>query len=224
MPAALTHTTAATLWRAAVISASRNFRARPPLPTQSAATRVSPSAALTWMLPRKRMTYRKPRLSRNSNSLTSPKPRSARIVTATPSGSQRLQAGQAQVLEIVALVLQFVLVDGQPEERRGPAVAGDEMQRERGLIVGVEVGPVHRHHNLAPLAHDLANPRTEQLPGDHARVAQQPIDLFDRGLGEQSTRLRERLADQGNRERKPRSSPRAFHWPKTARAWRANRR
>jgi len=36
------------------------------LPTQSAASRVSPSAALTWMLPRKRMTYRKPRLSRNS--------------------------------------------------------------------------------------------------------------------------------------------------------------
>ncbi len=35
------------------------------------------------------------------------------------------------------------------------------MQREGGLIVGVEVGPVHRHHDLAPLAHDLANPRTE---------------------------------------------------------------
>ncbi len=80
-------------------------------------------------------------------------------------GRQRLQAGQAQVLEIIALVFQFVLVDGQPDERRGPSVAGDEMQRERGLIVGVEVGPVHRHHDLAPLAHDLANPRTEQLPG-----------------------------------------------------------
>ena len=87
MPAAFTHTTAPTLWRAAVISASRNKRARPPLPTQSAASRVSPSTALTWMLPRKRMTYRKPKLSKNSNNLTSPKPRSARTVTATPSGS-----------------------------------------------------------------------------------------------------------------------------------------
>src|SRR5271165_6053719 len=87
MPAAFTHTTAPTLWRAAVTSALDNLRARPPLPTQSAAGRVSPSAALTWMSPRKRMTYRKPKLSRNSNSLTSPKPRSARIVTTTPSGS-----------------------------------------------------------------------------------------------------------------------------------------
>src|SRR5271166_6764461 len=43
IPTAFTHTTAPTLWRAAVISASRNLRARPPLPTQSAANRVSPS-------------------------------------------------------------------------------------------------------------------------------------------------------------------------------------
>jgi hypothetical protein len=57
IPAAFTHTTAPTLWRAAVISASCNLRARPPSPTQSTANRVSPSAALTWMLPRKRMTY-----------------------------------------------------------------------------------------------------------------------------------------------------------------------
>jgi len=54
--------------------------------------------------------------------------------------------------------LQLVLVDGQPDQRRGPAVAGDEMQRERRLIVGVEIGPVHRHDDLAPLAHDLVNP------------------------------------------------------------------
>ena len=120
---------------------------------------------------------------------------------------ERLQPGQAQVLEIVALVLQFVLVDGQPEERGGPSVAGDEMQRERGLVVGVEVGPVHRHDDLAPLAHHLANPRGEQVPGDHARVAQQAIDLFDRGLGEQSARLRERLPDQGNCERRPGHHP-----------------
>ena len=109
-------------------------------------------------------------------------------------GQERLQARQAQVLEIVALVFQFVLVDGELEERRGPSVAGDEMQRERGLIVGVGISPVHRHHDLAPRAHDRADPRTEQVPGDYARVAQQPVDLFDRRLGEQATRPRERLA------------------------------
>ena len=53
MPAAFTHTAAPTFWRAAEISASRNFCARPPLPTQSAASRVSASAAVTWMLPAK---------------------------------------------------------------------------------------------------------------------------------------------------------------------------
>ena len=73
-------------------------------------------------------------------------------------GQERLQARQAQVLEIVALVFQFVLVDGEPEERRGSSVAGDEMQREGGLIVGVEVGPVHRHNDLVPRSHGFANP------------------------------------------------------------------
>ena len=81
------------------------------------------------------------------------------------------------------------------------------MRRERGLIVGVEIGPVHSHHDLAPYAHDLANPRTKQVPGDHARVAQQPVDLFDRRLGEQPTRLRERLTDQGHRKRRPGHDP-----------------
>ena len=86
-------------------------------------------------------------------------------------------------------------------------MAGDEMQRERGLIVGVEIGPVHRHHNLAPRAHGLPNPRIEQVPGDHARVAHEPVDLFDRRLGEQATRLRERLTDQRNRKRRPGHDP-----------------
>jgi len=81
------------------------------------------------------------------------------------------------------------------------------MQRERGLIVVVEIGPVHRHHDLAPPAHDLANPGPEQVPGDHARVAQQPVDLLDRGPGEQSPRLCERLTDQRNRKRRPAHDP-----------------
>ena len=39
-----------------LIRASRSVRARPPLPTHSAAGLLCPSAAVTWMLPRKRMT------------------------------------------------------------------------------------------------------------------------------------------------------------------------
>src|SRR5208282_4466239 len=54
---ALVHPRIAAVRRASWPVATTDFRSMP----QSAARRVSPSAALTWMLPRKRMTYRKPR-------------------------------------------------------------------------------------------------------------------------------------------------------------------
>ena len=44
-------------------------------------------------------------------------------------------------------------------------MAGDEVQRERGLVVGVEVGPVHRHDDLAPLAHHLATHEANKSQG-----------------------------------------------------------
>src|SRR5208283_1463631 len=47
-------------------------------------------------------------------------------------GQDRLQTRQAEVFDVVALVLQFVLVDRQPQQRRRPAVAGEEVQSERG--------------------------------------------------------------------------------------------
>src|ERR1019366_463391 len=47
---ALPQTTAPTLCRPAVTSASRSLRARPPLPTHAAAGRVCPSAALTGLV------------------------------------------------------------------------------------------------------------------------------------------------------------------------------
>src|SRR5271165_1591653 len=205
IPTAFTHTTAPTLWRAAVISASRNLRARPPLPTQSAARRVSPSAALTWTPPRKRMTQSKPKLSRNANSLTSPKPRSARIVTATPSGRSSFRRDRHRSSKSLRWFFNSSL--STVSQRSGVALPWRVTRCSASVAVGVKVGPVHRHDHLAPHAHDLANPRTEQFPRDHARIAQQPIDLFDGGLGEQSTRLRERLPDHGNRKRRPSHDP-----------------
>src|SRR3954452_12742286 len=53
---AWTQTTAPTCRPFAVTRASRSLRARPDLPTHSAAGRVSPCASVTWMLPRKRIT------------------------------------------------------------------------------------------------------------------------------------------------------------------------
>jgi hypothetical protein len=122
-------------------------------------------------------------------------------------GQHLLQAGQAEVFEVVALVLQFVLVDRQPQERRRPAVAGDEAQSQRRLIVGAEIGPVHRHDDRLALAHHLANPRREKLPHDDPGVAQQAVNLFDRVSVRKTARLRQRMPDDRNGQRRPRHNP-----------------
>jgi hypothetical protein len=110
------------------------------------------------------------------------------------------QPRQTQVLVVVAAVLQFVLRHGQPQQRRSPAMACDEVQGERRLIVGVEICPVHRHDNLLARANDFPDPEREHLPDDDAAIAQQPIDLFDGVLVEETARLRQRMADDRDRQ------------------------
>ena len=122
-------------------------------------------------------------------------------------GQDRLQTRQAEVFEAVALVLQFVFVDRQPQERRRPAVTRDEAQSQRGLIVAVEIGPIHRHDDRLALAHDLARPWREQVPYDDPGVAQQAIDLFDRVSVRQTARLRQRVPDDRNGQRRSRQNP-----------------
>src|SRR3954454_20279616 len=60
---------------------------------------------------------------------------------ATARRQQFRQALQAGVLVGTALVLEFVLPDAQPEQRRCPAMAGDRAQHQRHLIVEAEIGP-----------------------------------------------------------------------------------
>jgi hypothetical protein len=74
-------------------------------------------------------------------------------------------------------------------------VAHHQAQSELGLIVGVEIGPIHRHHDRLALAYDLARPWREQVPYDDPGVAQQAIDLFDRVSVRQTARLRQRMPD-----------------------------
>jgi transposase len=78
----------------------------------------------------------------------------------------------------------------------------DEVQGERGLVVMVEIGPVHRHKNVPRRADLMRHPARETVPRVDAGVAQHPVDLFDRVLGDQALRLRERLSDQRHRERR----------------------
>jgi len=116
------------------------------------------------------------------------------------SGQNLRQTGEAQVLEIVALVPQLVLQHRQPQQGRRPAVIGDKAQGQCRLIVGVEIRPVHGDDNGFALADDLRDPGGEHVPHNDAPVAQQAIDLLDGVLAQQAARLGQGLADDRHRE------------------------
>src|SRR5271154_3354379 len=80
-------------------------------------------------------------------------------------------------------------------------MASDEVQGERRRIVSVEIGPIHGDDDLLAWADDFPHPGREYLPDDDASIAQQPIDLFDRVLVDEAARLRQRMADDRDRQR-----------------------
>jgi hypothetical protein len=55
------------------------------------------------------------------------------VIPCDALGQRLLQAVEASVLEVIALDLQFVLVDREPDERRGSCVVRHEMQREGSI-------------------------------------------------------------------------------------------
>lgn len=121
---------------------------------------------------------------------------------------QRLgQAAQAGVRVVVAPGRDLVFPDGKPDQRRGPAVAGDQAQHQRRLPVMVEVRPVHRHQDVALRADLPRHPAGKAVPHVDAGVAQQPVHLLDRMLGDQAAGLRQSLADHCHRQRCARHHP-----------------
>ena len=118
-------------------------------------------------------------------------------------GGQDLgQAHQDLILVAVATVFQRRLVHGQPNQRRGPSVAGQQRQHDRRLTVGVEFGPVHRHRDAVALADHVVLPMPQQGIDVDALVGQQPVHLLDRMLGQPPARQRQTLADQADRQRR----------------------
>ena len=87
---------------------------------------------------------------------------------------------------------------------------GDETERQRRLIVGVEIGPVHGHDDSFALADNLRHPRGKEVPHGDAWITQEAVDLLDRVLAHQAPRLGERLADNRHRQR------RTVHYPQRA--------
>src|SRR3978361_460852 len=72
------------------------------------------------------------------------------------------------------------------------------------VVVIVEIGPVHRHQDILTASDLMWHPAGETVPYVDAVIAEQPIHLFDRMLGHQTTSLGQPMADQRNRQRRRR--------------------
>jgi hypothetical protein len=123
---------------------------------------------------------------------------------AAPRRHKFAQPSQAGVLIIIALVLEFFFPDGQPQQRGRAAMAGDQAKDQRGLIVMVQIGPVHRYQDILAPGDLLRHPAGETVPYVDAVVAEQPIHLLDCVLGHQTPGLGQRMADHRHRQRRRR--------------------
>ena len=85
-----------------------------------------------------------------------------------------------------------------------PAAAPNQAQHKRGLAIMIEAGLVHRYQGLRAAAHLLRHPARKAVPHVYATIAQQPVHLLDRVLGQQVVRLGQSLTDHRNRQRRTR--------------------
>jgi len=77
---------------------------------------------------------------------------------------------------------------------------GHQIEREGGLVVAVEIGPVHGNDDFFARADQMRHPAGEAVPDVDAFVAEQPVDLLDRVLGHEAARLRQCLPDHRHRQ------------------------
>ena len=80
-------------------------------------------------------------------------------------------------------------------------------QLERQVLVGVIVGPVHRHDEVGAGSDQFRNPSGEEIPGLELAIAQQPVDLLDGVLGQKAARLSQGLTDDRDAQRRPGHHP-----------------
>ena len=78
---------------------------------------------------------------------------------------------------------------------------GDQRQHDGRLVVCIEIGPIHRHHDGGAGADDVGHPQGQDFIDLDAVVGQQPVNLFGRVLGRQAARRREAMSDRGDGER-----------------------
>src|SRR3984957_2411769 len=100
------------------------------------------------------------------------------VAEATIGNNAPLDVGRQQfgephqhaMLVEAAVVLERVLIDGQPYQGCGAAVVGDQGQHDGGLFVGIEVGPVQCHHDGVACADDVGDPANKNIVDVDHRV------------------------------------------------------
>ena len=200
MPLSRAHTTAPTFMRSRVNIASRNRRAFPLGFIHCAAVRVSPEALVTWTSPRKRTTEAKAEMGRELHQMRVAQAAIGEDRCVHALGQRRLQPRQTHVLDRVALACQFRLEYAEPHQRRGAAVTGDQIERQRRLVIGVVVGPIHDDQDGLGVPDRLGDPRRKQRLSIDFVVADQTIDLLDRVLVAKIARHRQGVADRRYRQ------------------------
>ena len=105
--------------------------------------------------------------------------------------------------------LQAFLFHGQPDQRGGTPVFGDQRQHDGGIVVGVEVGPIHRHRDQSADADGVGHLQGQDVIDLDGGVAQRSVDLFDRVLSRQTASRGEPVPNGGNGKRGLCITPRA---------------
>src|SRR5689334_10847000 len=104
------------------------------------------------------------------------------MVTRQPGGMRsarrRRQASSKSLRCFVSSSFQTVI------QSSGAAMAGNQAQHQRGLVVMVEVSPVHRYQNRLARPDLVRDPAGKALPHVDPVVAEQPVHLLDRMLGD----------------------------------------
>ena len=84
---------------------------------------------------------------------------------------------------------------------------GHEREHDRGLLIRIEVGPVHRNLYVAARPHHVTDPVEQDGVDVDPIVGQQPVHLLDRVFGDQAARQCEPLTDRIDRQRRGSDDP-----------------
>lgn len=74
-------------------------------------------------------------------------------------------------------------------------MAGLQADNQGGVVIGIELGPIHGDDDLGALSHDIGNPVIEQVPDIEFGIGEQAVDLFDGVLSLKAVGEGEAIAD-----------------------------